>query len=236
VAALFSLQTKGCINDKSSGSDREVFQASLARAGKWHCRPLPIPIHQQSAYQHLGYSTGRFSVSRAESPANWFFLCFRNCAGPAGHSRCQRWNLSSRQLLRRDGLNNDCHVLRLETPPFPNRPPLLFFHRDCIFIRSLDSTGSPRFIDHSPGPLVGSTGRHPVCHLSTTAFQTIFLGCATLYHNQYTSLCLCGTNALVRAAGYSTSRACRRGSGFEGRPDLSRAVVPYFRSWLSRFL
>jgi dTDP-4-amino-4,6-dideoxygalactose transaminase len=43
--------------------DREAFQAQLAEAGIGTAIHYPIPLHQQKAYQHLGYSTGDFPVT-----------------------------------------------------------------------------------------------------------------------------------------------------------------------------
>jgi dTDP-4-amino-4,6-dideoxygalactose transaminase len=43
--------------------DRETFQAQLAEAGIGTAIHYPIPLHQQKAYQHLGYSTGDFPVT-----------------------------------------------------------------------------------------------------------------------------------------------------------------------------
>jgi dTDP-4-amino-4,6-dideoxygalactose transaminase len=43
--------------------DRELFQARLAEAGIATAIHYPIPLHEQKAYQHLGYSKGDFSVT-----------------------------------------------------------------------------------------------------------------------------------------------------------------------------
>jgi dTDP-4-amino-4,6-dideoxygalactose transaminase len=43
--------------------DREAFQARLAEAGIATGIHYPIPLHQQKAYQHLGYKTGDFPVT-----------------------------------------------------------------------------------------------------------------------------------------------------------------------------
>jgi dTDP-4-amino-4,6-dideoxygalactose transaminase len=43
--------------------DREALQARLAEAGIGTGIHYPIPLHQQKAYQHLGYKTGDFSVT-----------------------------------------------------------------------------------------------------------------------------------------------------------------------------
>ena len=44
-------------------SDREGFQARLADAGIGTGIHYPIPLHQQKAYQHLGFKTGDFPVT-----------------------------------------------------------------------------------------------------------------------------------------------------------------------------
>jgi dTDP-4-amino-4,6-dideoxygalactose transaminase len=43
--------------------DREALQARLAEAGIGTGIHYPIPLHQQNAYQHLGYKTGDFPVT-----------------------------------------------------------------------------------------------------------------------------------------------------------------------------
>jgi dTDP-4-amino-4,6-dideoxygalactose transaminase len=43
--------------------DREAFQARLAEAGIGTGIHYPIPLHQQKAYQNLGYKTGDFPVT-----------------------------------------------------------------------------------------------------------------------------------------------------------------------------
>jgi dTDP-4-amino-4,6-dideoxygalactose transaminase len=43
--------------------DREALQARLAETGIGTGIHYPIPLHQQKAYQHLGYKTGDFSVT-----------------------------------------------------------------------------------------------------------------------------------------------------------------------------
>jgi dTDP-4-amino-4,6-dideoxygalactose transaminase len=43
--------------------DREALQARLAEAGIATGIHYPIPLHQQKAYQHLGYKTGDFPVT-----------------------------------------------------------------------------------------------------------------------------------------------------------------------------
>jgi len=43
--------------------DREALQARLAEAGIGTGIHYPIPLHQQKAYQHLGYKTGDFPVT-----------------------------------------------------------------------------------------------------------------------------------------------------------------------------
>lgn len=43
--------------------DREAFQAFLAQAGVSTGIHYPIPLHQQKAYEHLGYKTGDFPVT-----------------------------------------------------------------------------------------------------------------------------------------------------------------------------
>jgi len=43
--------------------DREAVQARLAEAGIATGIHYPIPLHQQKAYQHLGYKTGNFPVT-----------------------------------------------------------------------------------------------------------------------------------------------------------------------------
>lgn len=43
--------------------DREAFQAYLAGAGIGTGIHYPIPLHQQKAYEHLGYKTGDFPVT-----------------------------------------------------------------------------------------------------------------------------------------------------------------------------
>ncbi len=43
--------------------DREVLQARLAEAGIGTGIHYPIPLHQQKAYQHLGYKTGDFPAT-----------------------------------------------------------------------------------------------------------------------------------------------------------------------------
>jgi len=44
-------------------NDREALQAGLAEAGIGTGIHYPIPLHQQKAYQHLGYKTGDFPVT-----------------------------------------------------------------------------------------------------------------------------------------------------------------------------
>ena len=44
-------------------SDREALQARLAEAGIGTGIHYPIPLHQQKAYQHLGFKTGDFPVT-----------------------------------------------------------------------------------------------------------------------------------------------------------------------------
>jgi len=43
--------------------DREALQARLAEAGIGTGIHYPIPLHQQKAYQNLGYKTGDFPVT-----------------------------------------------------------------------------------------------------------------------------------------------------------------------------
>jgi len=43
--------------------DRESFQAHLAEAGIGTGIHYPVPLHQQKAYEHLGYKTGDFPVT-----------------------------------------------------------------------------------------------------------------------------------------------------------------------------
>jgi len=43
--------------------DREAFQTQLAEAGIGTAIHYPIPLHLQTAYQHLGYSTGAFPAT-----------------------------------------------------------------------------------------------------------------------------------------------------------------------------
>jgi len=43
--------------------DREALQAHLAEAGIGTGIHYPIPLHQQKAYEHLGYKTGDFPVT-----------------------------------------------------------------------------------------------------------------------------------------------------------------------------
>jgi dTDP-4-amino-4,6-dideoxygalactose transaminase len=43
--------------------DREALQAQLAEAGIATGIHYPIPLHQQKAYEHLGYKTGDFPVT-----------------------------------------------------------------------------------------------------------------------------------------------------------------------------
>jgi dTDP-4-amino-4,6-dideoxygalactose transaminase len=43
--------------------DREAFQARLAEAGIGSGIHYPIPLHQQKAYENLGYKTGDFPVT-----------------------------------------------------------------------------------------------------------------------------------------------------------------------------
>jgi dTDP-4-amino-4,6-dideoxygalactose transaminase len=43
--------------------DREALQAHLAEAGIGTGIHYPIPLHQQKAYEHLGYNTGDFPVT-----------------------------------------------------------------------------------------------------------------------------------------------------------------------------
>ena len=47
--------------------DREALQAHLAEAGIGTGIHYPIPLHQQKAYEHLGYSTGDFPVTERVS-------------------------------------------------------------------------------------------------------------------------------------------------------------------------
>ncbi|PMX05157.1 DegT/DnrJ/EryC1/StrS family aminotransferase, partial [Pseudomonas sp. GW460-12] len=44
-------------------SDREALQAKLSEAGIGTGIHYPIPLHQQKAYQHLGFKTGDFPVT-----------------------------------------------------------------------------------------------------------------------------------------------------------------------------
>jgi dTDP-4-amino-4,6-dideoxygalactose transaminase len=44
-------------------NDREALQTRLAEAGIGTGIHYPIPLHQQKAYQHLGYKTGDFPVT-----------------------------------------------------------------------------------------------------------------------------------------------------------------------------
>jgi dTDP-4-amino-4,6-dideoxygalactose transaminase len=48
-------------------ADREALQAHLAEAGIGTGIHYPIPLHQQKAYEHLGYSTGDFPVTERVS-------------------------------------------------------------------------------------------------------------------------------------------------------------------------
>jgi dTDP-4-amino-4,6-dideoxygalactose transaminase len=43
--------------------DREALQARLGKAGIGTGIHYPIPLHQQKAYEHLGYNTGDFPVT-----------------------------------------------------------------------------------------------------------------------------------------------------------------------------
>jgi dTDP-4-amino-4,6-dideoxygalactose transaminase len=47
--------------------DRQALQAHLAEAGIGTGIHYPMPLHQQKAYQHLGYKTGDFSVAERVS-------------------------------------------------------------------------------------------------------------------------------------------------------------------------
>ena len=47
--------------------DREALQAHLAEAGIGTGIHYPIPLHQQKAYEHLGYNTGDFPVTERVS-------------------------------------------------------------------------------------------------------------------------------------------------------------------------
>lgn len=48
-------------------ADREALQAHLAEAGIGTGIHYPIPLHQQKAYEHLGYNTGDFPVTERVS-------------------------------------------------------------------------------------------------------------------------------------------------------------------------
>jgi dTDP-4-amino-4,6-dideoxygalactose transaminase len=48
-------------------ADREALQAHLAEAGIGTGIHYPIPLHQQKAYEYLGYNTGDFPVTERVS-------------------------------------------------------------------------------------------------------------------------------------------------------------------------
>jgi len=72
-------------------ADREALQAHLAEAGIGTGIHYPIPLHQQKAYEYLGYNTGDFPVTERVSREIVSLPMFpATCCEPARPSRQRR--------------------------------------------------------------------------------------------------------------------------------------------------